>query len=97
MREGEHILLHTILGLEHPRSVAVDDLHTIAIDDANNAVSRCLRLIGDDAESVTYQLIHQGRLADIGVANDVDKAALEVFYLIHLLLLLLRCVVGPLK
>ena len=83
-REGEHILLHAVLGLKHPRSVAVDDLHAVAIDDADDTVSRRLRLIGDYAESVAHQLIHQGRLTHIWVADDVDEAALEVLYLIHL-------------
>lgn len=59
--------------LEHTWSVAEDDLHVICIDDAHNAMTRGLRLAGNNTDALAHQGIHERTLADIGIADDVDE------------------------
>ena len=73
LREGQHHLLHLVVGLEHARRVGEDDLAVFLVYDTHNAVARGLRLEGGDTDALAHQLVHQRALAHIGVAHDVYK------------------------
>ena len=46
----------------------------VAADDAHDALARRLRLGGDDAQTLADEGVHKGRLANVGITNDVYEA-----------------------
>ena len=76
LREGQHHLLHLVVGFQHTRGVGKDDLHVFRVDDAHDAVTRGLSFKGGYADAFAYQLIHQCGLAHIGVAYNIYKSCL---------------------
>ena len=74
LREGQHFLLQLVVGLEYARCVGEYDLCLFAVDDAHDAVARGLCLEGGDGDALAHEEVHEGRLAHVGVAYDVDKS-----------------------
>ena len=74
LREGQHQLLHLVVGLQHARRVAEDDLHIVRVDDAHDAVSGGLRLERGDADTLAHKLVHQRGLADVRVSYDIYES-----------------------
>jgi len=72
--EIHHRLLQLVTGFQDARRIGEDDLEIVAVDDAQNAVARGLRLGGDDGEFLAHQCVHQRRLPDVGISDDIDKA-----------------------
>ena len=72
--ELHHRLLELVRRLEDARRVGVDDLEIVARDDAHDAVARGLRLGGDDRQPLAHEGVHERRLADVGVADDIYEA-----------------------
>ena len=69
-----HLLMQLVVGVDNAGGVGVDDLEILAVDDAHDAVACGLGLAGDDAEPLAHQGVHEGRLAHIGVADDVYES-----------------------
>ena len=76
LAERQHRLVELGDGLEHAGRIAEYDLHVVGVDDAHYAMARGLCLAGDDADAFADEGIHQGALADVGGAYDVDHAGL---------------------
>ena len=76
LRESEHRLLKLVFRLEHARGVGIHDLVFRGVDDSGDAVSRGLRLRCDDREAFADEVVHQGGLSDVGVADYVDESGL---------------------
>ena len=71
--EAHHLLVELVGRIDDTWGIGVDDLEVIACNDAHYSLAGCLRFGGDDAEFLAHKGIHQGRLPDIRVADDVDK------------------------
>lgn len=74
--EGQHGLLQLVVGFEHARRVREDNLHVVSVDNAHNPVARGLRLKRGYAYTLAHELVHQRRLAHIGVAHYVYESCL---------------------
>ena len=59
--------------MEDTGRVGIEHLEILAVDDAHDAVARGLGLAGDDTESLSDEGVHEGGLADIGVADYIDE------------------------
>ena len=68
-----HHLVHLVgRVLDDAWGVAEDDLEVVAVDDAEDAVTRGLRFRGDDGDFLADELIHEGGLAHVRASYDVD-------------------------
>jgi len=76
LREGQHHLLHLVVGLEYTRGIREDNLHVGRVDNAHDAVPGGLCLESGDADLLAHQLIHQRRLAHIGISYDIYESCL---------------------
>ena len=76
LRECKHHLLHLIVGLKDAWSVGEHYLHVVGIDNAHYAVTSGLSLKSGYGDTLANQLVHQCRLADIGISYDVYKTCL---------------------
>ena len=81
LREGQHHLLHLVVGLEHSGSVREDYLAVVVVDDAHDAVTGGLGLEGSDADALAYELVHQRRFTHVGVAYDIYKSCFVHSYI----------------
>lgn len=72
--ELHHRLLQLVGGFEDARRVGVDNLEIVARDDAQDAVARGLGLGGDNREALADERVHERRLSDVGISDDVDEA-----------------------
>ena len=70
---AQHRLLQFVLGREDAGGVREDNLVVGGVDDAHDAVACGLGLGGYDGHALAYEVVHQCRLADVGVAYDVDE------------------------
>ena len=59
LRERQHHLLHLVVGLQHTRRIAEDNLHVISVHNAHDAMTRCLSLEGGYRDAFTHELVHQ--------------------------------------
>ena len=76
LRESQHHLLHLVVRLQYSRSIRKHYLHIIGIYNSHDTMACCLRLEGSDRNTLTNQLIHQCRLTNIRVADDIHKTSL---------------------
>ena len=60
------------------RSIEEDELASFHIFDAENSISRGLRLFGDDGDFIAKKTIEQGRFPDVRPSQDGDKTGFEV-------------------
>lgn len=74
LREGEHHLLHLVVGLQHARRIRKHNLHVVGVDYAHDAVARGLRLEGGNADALAHQLVHERALAHIGITHNVYES-----------------------
>ena len=72
-RTGElkHLTLKLVVRREDTRSVGIDHLEILAVDDTHDTMAGGLRLRCDDRKAFTHQGVHEGRFADVGIANDI--------------------------
>ena len=71
---GVHGALHFVGGIgDDTRGVAEHDLVILPVDDAQNAVARRLRFIGDDAHALADESVHERTLAHVRATDDVDE------------------------
>ena len=73
LRELEHVLLHLVVRLQHARSIGEDDLTIIRVDDTHDTVTRRLCLKCGNTNLFADELIHQRRLTDIRIADNVHE------------------------
>ena len=66
--------MELVVWVDNARGVGIDNLEILAVDDAHDAVARCLRLAGDDAELLADKGIHQRGLSYVGVTDDINKS-----------------------
>ena len=76
LREGEHRLLQLVVGLEHAGRVGEHNLHLGGVHDAHYPVARGLRLERGYGYAFAHELVHQRRLAHVGVAHYVYESCL---------------------
>ena len=72
--EVHHRLLEFVCRFEYSGRVGIYDLEILAVDYAHYTVARGLRLRGYDREALAHKRIHERRLADIGVADDIYES-----------------------
>lgn len=91
LREFEHAFLELVLGLEHAWSVGKHDLVFRGVDYAHDAVTRGLRLRCDYAHAFADEIIHQRRLAYVGIAYYVDETRFVFGCHVGMLVLMVMC------
>ena len=76
LRELQHILLHLVVRLQHARGIGEHNLTVGCVDDAHDTVTGGLRLERRDTNLLADELVHQRRLTDVGVTDDIYETGL---------------------
>ena len=73
--ELEHLALELVVRREDSRSIGIDHLEVLAVDDTHDTMAGGLRLRRDYREALPHQCVHKRGLAHIGITHNVDKSA----------------------